>query len=132
MCLLNRLRQYGPLLLGLALLVQAVAIVPLISTQLQHAFESEQDMAADVAEAGGVHHVHRHHAHRDGGQHEHGSTDPNDQCCTLHNHMAGVLPVAGGAGPSGLTAALVADPFRSLSGADPGAPERPPRLPLPI
>jgi hypothetical protein len=132
MFLLARLRQLGPLLLGLVLLTQAVAIVPLISIHLQHAFENEQDMAVDLAQGGEVHHVHHHHAHHDGGQHEHGSSDPNDQCCTLHNHLAGVLPVAGSARRKGLTAAVVAIPSSSLSGTDPGALERPPKLPLSI
>jgi hypothetical protein len=132
MYLLTRLRRLGPLLLALVLLVQAVAIVPLISTHLQHAFETEQDMAADRAEGGGVRHAHHHHVHRDGGPHEHGSADPNDQCCTLHNHLAGVLPVGGGGGRSHLTAATVAVPSLSLSSIDPGALERPPKRPLPI
>jgi hypothetical protein len=132
---LTRLRQFGPLqfgrlLLGLVLLVQAVTIVPLIGAHLQHAFEAEQDMAADLAAGGEVHHAHHHHARHDGVQHEHGRADPNDQCCTLHNHMAGVLPVAGGAGCSGLTAAIVPIPSFLLSSIDPGALERPPKLPL--
>jgi hypothetical protein len=132
MLLFARLRQFGPLLLGLVLLAQAVAIVPLISTHLQHASETEQDMAADLAEGGKVRHAHHHHAHRDGGQHEHGKADPNDQCCTVHNHLAGVLPVAGGASRTSLTPAIIAVPSPSLSGTDPGALERPPKLPLPI
>jgi hypothetical protein len=130
--LLARLRQLGPLFLGLVLLAQAVAIVPLISTHLQHAFETEQDMAADRAEGGEVRHAHHHHAHRDGGQHEHGSADPNDQCCTLHNHLAGVLPVARGPSRSSVTAAIIVVPSPSLVSTDPGALERPPKLPLPI
>jgi hypothetical protein len=129
--LLARLRQFGPLLLGLVLLAQAVAIVPLISTHLQHTFETDQDLAADRVE-GSRQHAHHHHAHRDGGPHEHGIADPNDQCCTLHNHLAGVLPVAGGASRSSLTAAIVPVPSLSFSSIDPGAFERPPKLPLPI
>jgi hypothetical protein len=132
MFLLARLRKFGPLLLGLVLVAQAVAIVPLISTHLQHAFETEQDVAADIAEGGEVQHVHHHHAHHDGAQHEHGRADPNDQCCTLHNHLAGVLPVAGGASRSSVTAAIVATPSSSLSSAARGALERPPKLPSPI
>jgi hypothetical protein len=132
MFLLARLRKLGPLLLALVLLAQAVAIAPLISTHIQHAFETEQDVAADIAEGSKVRHVHHHHAHHDGGPHEHGSADPNDQCCTLHNHLAGVLPVAGSASRSRLTAAIVVVPAPSLASADPGALERPPKLPLPI
>jgi hypothetical protein len=146
MLFLARLRKLGPLLLALVLLAQAVAIAPLISTHLQHASESEQDLAADLAAdlaqsnlaqsslapSGKTRHTHHHHAHHDGGPHEHGSADPNDQCCTLHNHLAGVLPVAGGGSRSRLTAAIVVVPSPSLASADPGALERPPKRPLPI
>lgn len=129
---LTQLQRFGPLLLGLVLLAQAVAIIPLISTHIQHAFENDQDIATDLAEGGRVHHAHHHHAHRDGGQHEHGASDPNDQCCTVHNHLAGVLPFAGGASRNDLTAAVIAAPSRSLSSTDPGTLERPPKLPLSI
>ena len=93
---LAKLLRLGPLLLGLILLAQAAGIVPLISIHIQHAFENEQDIAADLAESGRVKHVHQHHAHHDGGQHEHGANDPNDQCCTLHHHLVGVFPIAAG------------------------------------
>jgi hypothetical protein len=129
---LAKLRRLGPLLLGLILLVQAAGIVPLISIHIQHAFENEQDIAADLAESGNVKHVHHHHAHHDGGQHEHGANDPNDQCCTLHHHLAGVLPIASNASQSDLTASIVAVPRRSLVGTDPGMLERPPKLTLSI
>jgi hypothetical protein len=129
---LAQLRRLGPLLLGLILLAQVGAIVPLIAIHIQHAFENEQDVAADLAEGGTVGHVHHHHPHHDGKQHEHGANDPNDQCCTLHHHLAGVLTVAGGATRSGLTVSLVAMPPPSLVGTDPGMLERPPKLPLSI
>jgi len=129
---LARLRRLGPLLLGLVLLAQAAGIVPMISTHIQHAFESEQDIAADLADSGRVNHVHHHHAHHDGGQHEHDANDPNDQCCTLHHHLAGVLTTATAAARSGLTASVVVAPPRSLLGTDPGTLERPPKLPSSI
>jgi len=103
----------------------------LISVHIQHAFESERDVAADLSEGGGGNHVHHHHARHDG-QHEHGSSDPGDQCCTLHHHLAGVVPIAGGASVSGLTAQVTAVPPRPLISTRAGPPERPPKLQLSI
>jgi len=113
-------------------LAQAAGVVPLITTHIRHAFETEQDIAADLSATGRVAHVHHHHDHQDGGQHEHGSNDPNDQCCTLHHHLAGVLPIASSASRNGLTVAVAAILPRSLAGTEPGSPERPPKLPLSI
>jgi Protein of unknown function (DUF2946) len=129
---LVRLRRLGPLLLGLLLFAQAAGIAPLISVHLQHAFENERDIAADLADSGKVNHVHHHHGHHDGSQHEHGANDPNDQCCTLHHHLAGVVPIASRAGRSVLRVSIVALPRRSLIGTDPGTLERPPKLPSSI
>ena len=114
----------------LFVLAQAAGILPLISTYTQHALESEQDIAADLGESGRIDHVHYHHTHHDGGKHEHGTSDPNDQCCTLHHHLAGVIPMATGPGQSGLALSIVAVPLRSLIGADPSRLERPPKLRL--
>jgi hypothetical protein len=75
--------------------------------------------------------VHHHHARHDG-QHEHGSSDPGDQCCTLHHHLAGVVPVTSRTSVSGLTAEVTAVPPRPLVSTRPGPPERPPKLPLSI
>jgi hypothetical protein len=137
---LARLRCLGSLrlgsaLLGLVLLAQAAAVVPLIGISVQHAFENAQDIAADLsfdlgddlADGGATVHVHHHHVHHDGGRHDHGGTDPNDPCCTLQ-HLTGVLPVAVSAGRNGLTASVAVVPFRSsLAGIDPAALERPPK-----
>jgi hypothetical protein len=130
---LAQLRRLGPPLLGLVLLAHVAGIVPLIGIYVQHAIENDQDVAADLVEGGSVNHVHHHHAHHDGGQHDHGTADPNDQCCTLHHHLAGVLlPIMGNVSLSGLTASIVVVPPRSLSGADPGTLERPPKPVLSI
>jgi hypothetical protein len=130
---LARLRRLGPSLLGLLLLAQVAGIVPLISIHIQHAFENDQDVAADVSETGRVTHVHHHHVHHEGGQsHQHDGSDPNDQCCTLHNHLAGVLPLATGVSLGGLTIQVAAAPPRALDGTEPGSPERPPKRPLSI
>lgn len=129
---LAQLSRLGPLLLGLFLLAQAAAIGPLLSANLQHAFENVQDAAADLAEGGKVHHVHHHHARHDGGRHEHGNADPSDQCCMLYNHLVGVLPIAGGEPASDLTTAIAQVASRSPSGTLPVILERPPKPPLPI
>lgn len=125
---LAQLRRLGPLLLGLFVCVQAAGIVPLIAIHIQHAFENELDIAADVRGNGQINHVHHHHAHQTGGQHEHGANDPNDQCCTLHHHLAGVVPLAAGTIPRSLTMPLIEAPLRSLIGTSPITPERPPKL----
>jgi hypothetical protein len=117
-------------LLGLFVLAQITAIVPLISTHIQHALETEQDIAADLHNRGGFNHAHHHHLRHDSGQHEHGTGDPNDQCCTLHHHLAGVMPIASGTSGTSSTVPIVALSPRSLVGIHPGKLERPPKLPL--
>lgn len=135
---LGQLRRLGPFFVVLFVLAQAASIAPLISTHIQHALENEQDIAADLGESGKIDHVHHHHvhhhhhAHQDSGKHEHGTSDPNDQCCTVHHHLAGVIPMATDAGQRGLTLFVLAVPLRSLIGLDPQRLERPPKLPLSI
>jgi hypothetical protein len=127
---LGQLRRLGPLFVVLFVVAQAVGIAPLISTYTQHVLENEQDIAADLGESGRIDHVHHHHAHHDGGKHEHGTSDPSDQCCTLHHHMAGVIPTATGPGQSGIALSVVPVPPRSLIGTDSSRLERPPKLRL--
>jgi hypothetical protein len=130
---LAQLRRLGPSLLGLLLLAQVAGIVPLITAHIQHAFENDQDVAADVSETGTVAHVHHHHVHHEGGQpHQHDRSDPNDQCCTLDHHLAGVLPLATGVSRSSLTIPVAAALPRALVGTEPRSPERPPKLLLSI
>jgi hypothetical protein len=130
--MLAQLRCLGPLLLGLFVLAHAAGIVPLIGVHIQHALENQQDIAADLGESGRVSHVHNHHLAHDGGQHEHDTGDPNDQCCTLHHHLAGVVPIASGASSISSTALIAAPSSRSFAGIDPSKVERPPKLPLSI
>jgi hypothetical protein len=130
--MLARLRCLGPLLLGLFVLAQAAGIVPAISIHIQHALENEQDIAADLGQSSRVSHVHNHHLAHHGGQHEHGTSDPNDQCCTLHHHLAGVVPIASGASRISSKTLIVIPPPRSFAGIDPSKVERPPKLPLSI
>jgi ABC-type nickel/cobalt efflux system permease component RcnA len=129
---LARLRCLGPVLLGLFVLAQVTAMVPLLSTHIQHALETEQDIAADLRESGGINHIHHHHLRHDRAQHKHSTNDPNDQCCTLHHHLAGVMPIASGANVSSSTITIVVLPPRSLVGIDPSKLERPPKLPLSV
>jgi hypothetical protein len=129
---LARLQRLGPIFLVLFALAQAAGIAPLMSTHIQHTLENEQDIAADLGGNGRIDHVHHHHAHDDSGKHQHGTSDPNDQCCTLHHHLAGLILMATGASLSGLTSSIVAPPLRSLTGTDPSRLERPPKLQLSI
>jgi len=124
------IRRFGPWLLCLYVLAQLGGIVPLIGIPIQHAFESEQDVADDVAAGNVVQHFHHHHAHHDARRHDHGSNDPNDQCSTFDHLLAGVVPVADCAAEHGLLMARIsARPSRAIRGADPAPPEPPPKLP---
>jgi hypothetical protein len=92
-------RQIGPWLAALFFLVQAAGLVPLIGVHLQHTAETQRDIADDLATIGAVNHVHSHHLshHHDvngDSRHDHGADDPADQCCMVHHHFAGVVPVA--------------------------------------
>jgi hypothetical protein len=129
---LAQLRCFGPLLLALFVLAQVAGVVPLISTHIQHVLETEQDIAADLSQSSSLDHVRHHHARHDNGPHEHGANDPNDQCCTLHHHLAGVIPIASLAGQRDLTLSIIVAPRRSLAGIDPCTLERPPKLPLAV
>jgi hypothetical protein len=129
---LAQLRCFGPFLLALFVLAQVVGVVPLIGTHIQHALESEQDLVADLSQSSSIDRVHHHHARYDGGQHDHGANDPYDQCCTLHHHLAGVIPIVSIASQRGVTLSIVEALRRSLTGTDPGTLERPPKLLLAI
>jgi hypothetical protein len=125
-------RRLGRWLLGLFLIAQLAGVVPLVTVHLEHAIASEQDAAADSGDVGAparaVIHVHHHHVHNGSGPHDHGASDPNDQCCTLHHHLTGVLPeVALERAADLVVAAVVALPPAPLVPADPGLLERPPK-----
>jgi hypothetical protein len=120
-------------LLGLFLVAQVAGVVPLISVHLQHVIASEQDIAEDSASIDVSDHVRHHHLHHGSGHHDHCATDPNDQCCTLHHHLAGVLPHAAGGTANGFPIALIIPlPSRASVPADPSPIERPPKLLLSI
>jgi hypothetical protein len=123
-------RRFGRWLLGLFLIAQLAGVVPLVTVHLEHAIASEQDAAADAGDGAAASHAHHHHVHHGSGPHYHGAGDPNDQCCTLHHHLAGVLPDATPARVADLVVgAIVSLPPRPLVPADPGLLERPPKLP---
>ena len=125
-------RRFGRWLLGMFLIAQLAGVVPLVTVHLEHAIASEQDAIADSGDGGttahAVNHIHHHHMHHGSGPHDHGASDPNDQCCTLHHHLSGVMP---GLAPAGaidpILAAIVAPPPAPLVPADPGLLERPPK-----
>jgi hypothetical protein len=134
MALSRKLRRFSPWLLGLFLVAQLGAVVPLLTADLQHDIETESDIAADLAATGTVNHAHSHHAHRIGANHDHAGhdhtgVDVNDQCCTIHHHLGGVLP---------FTIAELPDEFPAIRspvscsrrppGSDPRGMERPPKL----
>jgi hypothetical protein len=125
---LATLRRFGPWLLGLFLTAQVAGILPLATAHIQHALESQRAIADELATSGVVDRGHEQHGH-----HRHGAPDVNDQCCTSHHHLAGILPFAGSIDRSSLlTAPIVPLPPPSLTTADPGLPERPPKLLLSV
>jgi hypothetical protein len=128
MILLASTRCFGRWLLGLFLIAQVAGMVPLVVVHLQHIAATEQD-AVDDAGARVGEHAHRHHVHQGSGQHDHGAADPNDQCCTVHHHLAGVLPFSAGGGTNDVPlASIVSLPPRVLVASDPSLLERPPKL----
>ena len=122
------IRCWGRWLLGLFLLAQGVGILPLTAVHLQHAFASEQDIAADLKETGRVSHPHQHHAHHGQGEHDHGAADATDQCCTLHHHLAGVVSVWASTGVTAAPQHAAPHPVPRLESADQRSLERPPKF----
>ena len=118
MTLLHARRRFGPWLLGLFLIAQIAGVVPLMFDHAVHVFESQPA----VAEA------HDHSAPGRHSDHRHGIGDVKDECCSLHHHLAGIIPFA--MPPAAFTLAtmpLVAPPLRTLASADSILPERPPK-----
>jgi hypothetical protein len=115
---LHAKRRFGPWLLGLFLLAQIAGVVPVIFDHAVHVFESQHAVAeAHDQSAPGRH-----------GDHRHGVGDVKDECCSLHHHLAGVIPITVPAVAFTLVAApLVAPPLRALASADPILLERPPK-----
>jgi hypothetical protein len=128
----GRLRL-GQWLLGLFFVAQIAGVVPLTTAHLQHVSEIQRDIATDLVAAGAVSHAHRHHLSHDGDRHDHAAGDPADQCCTLHHHLAGVVPLpAIGHSHGYMTAPLMPFPPRLLIEAERGRLERPPKSPLTV
>jgi len=128
MALSRQLRRFAPWLLGLFLTAQIAAVVPLLVTDLRHDIETESDIADDLAATGTLNHVHSHHQDKTGSQHDHTGMDVNDQCCTIHHHLAGVLPFTISEAADDLPATPYPGPYlRRPPGIDPGGVERPPK-----
>jgi len=133
MAISRKLRRLAPWVLWLFLIAQFAAIAPLLRTDLQHAIEAEADIADDLAATGTLEHVHSHHAHQSGPQHDHTSTDKNDQCCTIQHHLGGVLPFTIAKKADDFPALTFSpEPSRDPSGTDPLGLDRPPKLPVSI
>jgi hypothetical protein len=112
------MRRFGPWLLGLFLIAQLAGVVPVMFDHAVHVFESQPALSS----------VHDHDAPGRHGDHRHGIADVKDECCSLHHHLAGVLPFALRAVAISFVAVLmVAPPARALASADPILLERPPK-----
>jgi hypothetical protein len=121
-------RRLVPWILGLYLVAQAAGIASLAALHLDHIHQSQAAIADDIARTGVVDHSHEHNGH-----HQHGTPDLADPCCTVHHHLAAVLPPAPAAQARAFVSATLALPLPDhLSGAEPGRLDRPPKLPLSV
>ena len=115
---LQTMRRFGPWLLGLFLLAQLAGVGPVMFDHAVHVFESQPAVAS----------AHDHSAPGHHGDHRHGIGDVKDECCSLHHHLAGVLPFTVRAVSISFVAVLMVAPrTRALASADPILLERPPK-----
>jgi hypothetical protein len=115
---LDAKRRFRPWLLGLFLIAQIAGVVPVMFDHAGHVFESQPALAD----------AHDHSAPSRHGDHRHGIGDMKDECCCLHHHLAGVIPVTMPIAVFTLIAVLlVAPPSRTIASADPILLERPPK-----
>ena len=122
------LRRLVPWVLGLYFISQLVGLTQLANAHLQHAYQSQLAIAEDIARTGAVDHDHEHNGH-----HQHGTADPGDQCCTVHHHLAAVLPLNLTAVPPGIASGSLVLPLRDFSaGIKIGLLDRPPKLLLSV
>src|SRR5262249_61064351 len=111
-------RRFGPWLLGLFLLAHIAGVLPVMFDHAVHVFESRPP-AVDVHHRGASH---RH------GDHHHGVADVQDECCVLHHHLAGVVPLTTPeAAFTLIEAPLTSPPPRTLPSAAPTPPARRPK-----
>jgi len=112
------MRRLGPWLLGLFLIAQLAGVVPVMFDHAVHVFESQPALAS----------AHDHSAPGRHGDHRHGIGDVKDECCSLHHHLAGVLPFTVRVTSFSLAPQpMLVPPARALASADPILLERPPK-----
>jgi hypothetical protein len=115
---LQTMRRFGPWLLGLFLIAQLAGVVPVMFDHAVHVFESQPAVSS----------AHDHSAPGRHGDHRHGIGDVKDECCSLHHHLAGVLPFTVRVTSFNLAARpMLVPPARALASADPILLERPPK-----
>jgi len=115
---LHAKRRFGPWLLGLFLIAQIAGVVPVMFDHAVHVFESQPVVA----------NAHDHNTPGRDGDHRHGIGDVKDECCSLHHHLAGIIPFTMPTAAFNLAAVpLVAPPRDTLASADPILLERPPK-----
>jgi hypothetical protein len=114
---LAKLRRLGPWLLGLFLVAQLAIVMPSIGAHAAHAFDNY--LGASDDHAGGT-------GSPNGGTRQ-GLTD-NDDACTLHHHLGGIVSaVPCAASVNFANALLVAIPADDLANADRMTLDRPPK-----
>jgi hypothetical protein len=115
---LGTMRRFGPWLLGLFLIAQVAGVVPVMFDHAVHVFESQPAVSG----------AHDHSAPGRHGDHRHGIADVKDECCSLHHHLAGVLPFTVRVVSTSFAAVQMVVPTAPASAsADPILPERPPK-----
>src|SRR5262245_38114657 len=121
MSILQTMRSCAPWLLGLFLIAQVAGVMPLLSL---HA-------ADEMAHAGTTLDRGDHRASATHHDHDRGSGGSmSDECCAVHHHLAGVLPVAlDAAAVEFAVARLIAPPLAPIESATRTLPDKPPKLP---
>src|SRR5262245_45896689 len=120
MSILQTMRSRAPWLLGLFLIAQVAGVMPLLSL---HAADAVAH-AGTVFDCGGPG---ASAAHPD---HDRGRGSTSDECCAVHHHLAGVLPVALDAAAGEFAVArLIAPPRAPIESAARTLPDKPPKPP---
>jgi hypothetical protein len=124
----HTIRCLVPWVLGVYFISQVAGLAQLAAVHFHHVHQSQVAIADDVAKTGVVDRKHEQNGH-----HQHGTADPGDQCCTLHHHLAAVLPLDLTATPPGIaSASLVLPLLEVVAGFGAGLPDRPPKLLLSV
>jgi hypothetical protein len=116
---LATMRRFGPWFLGLFLFAQIAGVIPLICSHTTHLFGGSPSISDGLVVNAPAHHNH----------HRHGNAHTNDECCALHQHLAGVLSHSPSAAPISLVhVVIVPRPENRFAAIIPVLLDRPPKF----